>query len=528
MTDYIIVGAGSAGCVLANRLSEDAEVVLVEAGPEDHAWDFRLHMPAALSEVLASRYYNWHYESEPEPFLDGRQLYCPRGKVLGGSSAVNGMVFVRGHPGDFDRWAEEPGLEDWRHEQCLPYFQRSETVLFGDASVRGNEGPLKIGRGAMDNPLAHAWISAAEQAGYPVTDDFNGVQQEGAGPFDQTIHRGRRQNVARAYLHPIIDRASLRVINGAMTTRVLFEGDKAVGIEYLQNGKVKQLSASREVILCGGAINSPQLLMLSGIGDAAQLADYDIPTKSDLPGVGSNLQDHLEIYIQYACEKPVSIYPATQWFRKPFVGLEWLLAKTGSGATNHFEAGAFLKSHASADYPDLQFHFLPIAMDYDGKDQYQGHGFQVHVGPMKPTSRGSIRLRSADPVASPLIQFNYNESEEDQATMRAGVRLAREIVSQSAFDDFRGKELRPGIDSYSDEDIDQFVRQKGESAYHPSCTCRMGTDSDAVVDSKGRVHGVSGLRVVDASIMPDVTNGNLNAPVVMMAEKISAAIRRGS
>ena len=524
MTDYIIIGAGSAGSVLAHRLSEQAQVTLIEAGPIDHAWDFRLHMPAALSELLKTRWYNWHYNSEPETHLNNRQLYCPRGKVLGGSSSINGMIFVRGHPEDFNRWASVYGLDDWDYAACLPYFQRSETALFGDSQYRGGQGPLKISRGALENPLAQAWLKAVRQAGFPVTPDFNGAQQEGGGPFDRTIHQGRRQSVARAYLHPILDRPNLKVISRAQVTRVVMQSDTATGVEYVHQGKQHLLSARQEVILCGGAINSPQLLMLSGIGDAQQLQSHNIEPRINLPGVGANLQDHLEIYVQYACPKPVSIYPSTTWPWKPWTGLRWLLNQTGDGATNHFEAGAFLRSHNALSFPNLQFHFLPIAMDYDGKDQYPGHGFQVHVGPMKPTSRGSVRLASADPSQAPLINFNYHETTEDRDNMIQGIRMVRQIVSQSAFDEYRGEELRPGQQADTTEMIDQFVRRHAESAYHPSGTCRMGTGSDAVVDTNGCVHGVSGLRVVDASIMPEITNGNLNAPVVMMAEKISQAI----
>lgn len=527
MTDYVIIGAGSAGSVLAHRLSEHAHVTLIEAGPIDHAWDFRLHMPAALSELLSARSYNWHYDSEPEPHLNDRKLYCPRGKVLGGSSSINGMIFVRGHPEDFNRWASVYELDDWDYAACLPYFQRSETALFGDARYRGDRGPLQISRGRLDNPLTGAWLDAVGQAGYSKTSDFNGAQQEGGGPFDRTIHQGRRQSVARAYLHPVLHRSNLEVITRAQVTRVLLQGTNATGIEYLHQGEQKTLSANKEVILCGGAINSPQLLMLSGIGDAEQLQQHGISPIVHLPAVGTNLQDHLEIYVQYACPKPVSIYPSTTWTHKPWVGMRWLLSHTGNGATNHFEAGAFLRSNDRQSFPNLQLHFLPIAMDYDGKDQYRGHGFQVHVGPMKPTSRGSVRLAGNDPLKAPLIKFNYHETSADRAHMIEGIRIARKIVSQRAFDEYRGEELRPGSADTTDEAIDQFVRRHAESAYHPSGTCRMGQGEDAVVDTRGCVHGVNGLRVVDASIMPEVTNGNLNAPVVMMAEKIGQAIIDG-
>lgn len=527
--DYVIVGAGSAGCVLANRLSVDASVALIEAGPADFSLDFRIHMPAALSEVLTSGHYNWNYETEPEPHLDDRRLYCPRGRVLGGSSSINGMIFVRGNPGDYNRWAENFGLENWRYESCLPYFRRSETVHFDaeENRYRGGTGPLNVSRGKLDNPLFHAWIDAAREAGYPVTDDFNGASQEGAGPFDRSIFRGKRQSTARAFLKPVRHRLNLAVMTRTQVTGIEFDGDRAVGVHCRHRGRTEVVRANREVILAGGAINSPQLLMLSGIGDREQLEFHGIESRQHLPGVGQNLQDHLEIYVQYACPEPVSIYHSTQWYRKPFVGIEWYLTSTGDGATNHFDAGAFLKSSDEKAFPDLQYHFLPIAMDYDGKDQYRGHGFQAHVGPMKPTSRGSVTLNSADPLAAPRVIFNYNETEEDREVMRRGIRMAREIISQPAFNRFRGEELRPGADSDSDEALDEFVRRYSESAYHPSCTCRMGNDAMAVVDSAGSVHGIEGLRVVDASIMPEITNGNLNAPVIMMAEKISDEIIGG-
>jgi choline dehydrogenase len=528
MNDFIVVGAGSAGCVMARRLSEHGKVTLIEAGPSDHRWDYRLHMPAALSQVLSSNWYNWHYESEPEPCLDNRRLYCPRGKVMGGSSSINGMIFVRGNRGDFDRWSSEYGLSGWDYESCLPYFRKSENALglteeLLDPNFRGSDGLLKLSRGELKTPLFQAWLDAAGQAGYSSTDDFNGPSQEGAGCFDRTIFKGERQNVAKAYLGPIQQAGSPEVIRRATVTRVVTENGRATGVEYLQGGKQHKCEGG-EVILCGGAINTPHLLMLSGIGDAAGLKSHGIPVISHSPGVGQNLMDHLEIYVQYECNKPVSVYPKTRWFNMPVVGLQWLLTRQGAGSTNHFETGAFLRSGDNVPYPDLQFHFLPIAMDYDGKDQYQGHGFQVHVGPMKPTSRGEVTLCSANPLEAPRIQFNYNATEADRSVMRSGIRMANDIVSRSAFDDYRGTRLRPTDDIDSDDQLDRFVRQFAESAYHPSGTCRMGVDDGAVVDAAGLVRGVSGLRVVDASIMPEITNGNLNAPVVMMAEKISDSI----
>lgn len=520
--DYIIIGSGSAGGVLAHRLSELASVAVIEAGPHDHAWDYRIHMPAALSHVLSNDTYNWYYHSEPEPELNDRRMYCPRGRVLGGSSSINGMIFVRGNRGDFDRWAQDPALSDWRYEKCLPYFMKSETRPHGDPQYHGEEGPMAIARGHASGPLHEAWLAAGEEAGYRRSSDFNGADQEGVGIFDCSVRRGRRLSTARAYLHPAIARGNIDVVKRALVTRILFEGKRATGIEYVQGGRRKTLHAGVEVIVAAGAINSPQLLMLSGIGDAEHLRANNIPVVCELPGVGQNLQDHLEIYVQYSCKQPVSIYPSLKWYRQPFVGLQWYLTQTGAGATNHFETGGFLKSDPSLDYPDLQFHFLPIAMNYDGTERHDGHGFQVHVGPMKPTSRGSVRLRDGDPSSPPVIRFNYNSTQQDRDVMRRGISIAREIVSQPAFNGLRDAELRPGSD---DEAVmDAFVRAHSESAYHPSCTCKMGSDDMAVVDGAGRVHGIDGLRVCDASIMPEITNGNLNAPVIMMAEKIADAI----
>ncbi len=522
MDDFIIVGAGSAGCVLANRLSRHARVTLIEAGPADHRWDPRLHMPAALSFVLASSWYNWAYQSEPEPHLNHRRMYCPRGKVLGGSSSINGMIFVRGNRGDFDNWAGTHQLPDWEYDACLPYFKRSENVMFAHDETRGDRGPLPITRGDSNNPLNAAWLAAGTQAGYPLTDDFNGRSQEGFGAFDRSIFKGIRQNAARAYLDSARHRATLTVMTNTQVNRILIKDGRATGVEVRRHGSIETLAAGK-VILCGGAINSPQLLMLSGIGGRQALSAINMATHVNLPGVGQNLQDHLEIYVQYACKQPVSVYPATRWYNMPGVGLNWLLRKQGAGATNHFETGAFLKSDPSKPYPDLQFHFLPIAMDYDGKDQYRGHGFQLHTGPMKATSRGSVRLRSSHPKEPPVIQFNYHETPEDRATMKRAIHLAEEIVSQPAFDAYRDKRLRP-LDMRTDQAIEDFIAQHAESAYHPSGTCRMGVDDDAVVDSNGKVHGLTDLHICDASIMPEITNGNLNAPVIMMAEKISDAL----
>ncbi|MFT7686670.1 MAG: choline dehydrogenase [Candidatus Azotimanducaceae bacterium] len=520
-TEYIIVGAGSAGSVLANRLSADHKVTLIEAGSKDHYWDFRLHMPAALSQVLANDHYNWYYESEPEPELNNRKIYCPRGRVLGGSSSINGMVYVRGNPNDFDAWSQQKGLENWSYDHCLPYFKRAEACHHGDTDYRGQDGPMHIGKGSAQNPLFKAWVDAAQQAGYQPSLDFNGANQEGAGFFDNTIKSGRRFSTAQAYLHPILIRPNLEIIDKAQVTRIIVEDNRACGVTYQKGGKSHSIRADCEVILCGGAINSPQLLMLSGIGDADALAQHNIPSICHLPGVGKNLQDHLELYVQYECLQPVSIYPALKWWNQIKIGLQWYLFNTGLGASNHFEAGAFLKSDEQQNFPDLQYHFLPIAMNYDGKEKHKGHGFQVHVGPMKPRSKGCVTLKSSNPLSAPRILFNYNSDVEDQDTMRQAIRNVRNIVSQQAFDSFRGQELKPGVQQTSDSQLDKFIREKSESAYHPSCTCKMGTDEMSVVDASARVHGIKNLRIIDASIMPDITNGNLNAPVIMMAEKLA-------
>jgi choline dehydrogenase len=526
-TDYIIIGAGSAGSVLARRLSQHHHVTLLEAGPKDHAWDYRLHMPAALSHVLSNDRYNWFYHSEPEPGLNNRRAYCPRGRVLGGSSSINGMIFVRGNRSDFDDWAKAPGMESWGYDQCLPYFKRSEAAQQGDDLYRGRSGPMHISRGKADNPLFEAWLAAGEEVGIAKTSDFNGECQEGVGVYDRTIKAGRRFSAAKGYLAAADSRTSgsLTISSNSLVRRILIKGKKAEGVEYLARGllgdKPKKLYARQEVILCGGAINSPHLLMLSGIGNASELKDAGVDAVVDLPGVGQNLQDHLEIYVQFACKQPVSIYPSLHWYNQAHIGLQWYLMNTGAGATNHFETGAFLRSSDEVSYPDLQFHFLPVAMNYDGSDRHNGHGFQVHVGPMKPTSRGHVKLDTNDPLTPPKIQFNYNTTEADKKVMREGVRWVRELIGTAAFEKYRDRELKPGIDATTNDQLDAFVQAHGESAYHPSCTCKMGEDEMAVVNARGQVHGIEGLRVIDASIMPSVTNGNLNAPVIMMAEKLS-------
>jgi choline dehydrogenase len=524
--DYIIVGAGSAGCVLANRLTEDKDVrvLVLEAGPQD--FNIFIHMPSAFAYPLAGTKYNWHFESEPEPFLDGRRMHCPRGRVIGGSSSINGMVYIRGHAFDYDGWAKRPGLENWTYFHCLPYFKKSETRLKGGDAYRGNSGPLFATTGACRNPLYQAFIEAGRQAGYPVTQDMNGHQQEGLGPMDMTTYNGRRWSAAQAHLRPAQKRSlNLDVRSRCLVTRILFEGRKAVGVEYARNGQVEIVRATREVILSAGAISSPQTLLLSGIGNADELKKLGIPVVQNLPGVGENLQDHIEAYVQYVCTQPVSLYSATKPLAKLGIGIEWILTGKGLGATNHFEAGGFIRSEAGVLHPDLQYHFLPMAVSYDGSSAATGHGYQSHIGPMRPTSRGYVKLASSDPTRHPRLLFNYMQTEQDRNEMRAGIRHTREIMTQKAFDPFRGPELAPRPNLTSDAAIDAFVREKAESAYHPSCSCRMGTDEMAVCDGQGRVHGVKGLRVVDASIMPDVVSGNLNVPVIMMAEKLADVIR---
>jgi choline dehydrogenase len=526
--DYIVVGAGSAGCVLAHRLSEDpdARVLLLEAGPLDHPWAWQLHMPAALAYPLKNRRYNWGYWSEPEPYMDGRRIYCPRGRVLGGSSSINGMAYVRGHARDYDRWAES-GLRGWDYAHVLPYFKRAEARAHGGDEYRGDDGPLHVRAGACRNPLYGAFIEAGRQAGYPLTADMNGYQQEGFGPMDMTVRAGRRWSTARAYLDPARRRPNLTVRTGALTQRVRFEGTRAVGVDYTRRRRELTVRAEREVILAGGAINSPQLLMLSGVGDGYHLGAHGLPVVAHLPGVGENLQDHLEIYVQHACTRPISLYDTQKPWNKLRIGLEWILLKRGPGATSHFEAGAFIRSRPGVEHPDLQYHFLPIAMNYDGSDPQQTHGFQAHVGPMRPTSVGRVRLRSADPHEPPSILFNYMATESDRQEMRAAVRLTRELYAQRAFDPYLGPELAPGPEVATDAEIDAFVRARAESAYHPCGTCKMGpkTDPSAVVDGACCVHGVDALRVVDASVMPSIVSGNLNAPTIMLAEKAADLIR---
>ena len=518
--DYVIVGAGSAGCVLADRLTADGKtrVILLEYGGSDRS--VFIQMPSALSIPMNMPKYNWFYHTEPEPHLGGRQMHTPRGKVLGGSSSINGLVYVRGNPQDFERWGEE-GATGWRYADVLPYFKRAETRAEGGDAYRGDRGPLGTRYGTVANPLHAAWLAAALQAGYARTADINGARQEGFGRMDMTVANGRRASAANAYLRPAMRRPNLAVITHAMATRVLFEGRRAVGVEFRRGDRLQTARAAREVIVSGGPINSPQLLKLSGLGPAAELAELGIPVVHDLPGVGENLQDHLEFYFQVACREPVSLYPAVKPLGKLRVGLRWLLFKDGLGATNHFETCGFIRSRPGVEYPDIQYHFLPLAVAYDGSTLAKEHGFQAHVGPMRSKSRGWVRLRSRDPFEKPRILFNYLSQPEDWVEMRACVRLTREIFAQAAFDRYRGREIQPGADVVDDARIDEFIRAKVESAYHPSCSCKMGaaTDPTAVVDPEARVYGVEGLRVVDSSIMPSITTGNLNAPTIMIAEK---------
>lgn len=522
--DYIIVGAGSAGCVLANRLSEDPSnrVLLLETGGSDKS--IFIQMPTALSIPMNTKKYAWQFETQPEPFLDNRRMHCPRGKVLGGSSSINGMVYVRGHAKDFDEW-QEHGANEWDYAHCLPYFQRAETWAFGGDDYRGNQGPLGVNNGnEMKNPLYKAFVDAGVQAGYLATDDYNGAQQEGFGAMHMTIKDGVRASTANAYLRPAMSRPNLTVITHALVHHVLLEGKTATGVKYERNGKIIDVHAAKEVILSAGSVGSPHILQLSGIGEKQTLENANIALKHELPGVGQNLQDHLEFYFQFKCKQPISLNGKLDLWNKFLIGSRWFFTKTGLGATNHFESCGFIRSNEKSPWPDLQYHFLPAAMRYDGKEAFAGHGFQVHIGHNKPKSRGAVTVVSSDPKAHPRIQFNYLEDEADREGFRSCVRLTREIIGQEAFDEFRGEEIQPGTDIQTDEEIDAFVRQFVESAYHPSCSCKMGEDEMAVVDSETRVRGLQGLRVVDSSIFPTIPNGNLNAPTIMVAERASDMI----
>lgn len=517
--DYVVIGSGSAGSALAYRLSEDGRhsVIVIEYGGTDIG-PF-IQMPSALSFPMNMSLYDWGFSSEPEPHLGGRVLATPRGKVLGGSSSINGMVYVRGHARDFDHWAEE-GAAGWSFADVLPYFKRMENAAGGENGWRGTEGPLHVQRGRGENPLYRAFIEAGREAGFELTQDYNGAKQEGFGPMEQTIHQGRRWSAANAYLRPALKWKNMSLVNG-FARRVVIENKRATGVEIELRGKIQVVKAKREVIVAASSINSPKLLMLSGIGPGEELRRHGIPVIADRPGVGRNLQDHLELYIQQEATQPITLYSVLNPFSKALIGAQWLFFKTGLGATNHFEAAAFVRSRAGVDYPDIQYHFLPAAVRYDGKAAAKSHGFQAHVGPMRSKSRGTVTLRSPDPWAKPEIRFNYMSHEDDWTDFRHCIRLTREIFGQPAFDAYRGKELSPGSHVQSDDELDGFIREHVESAYHPCGTCRMGRadDSMSVVDPECRVIGVEGLRVADSSIFPRVTNGNLNAPSIMTGEK---------
>jgi choline dehydrogenase len=526
--DVLIVGGGSAGSALGNRLSADpsTRVLVLEAGRNDSIWDVFIHMPAALAFPIGSRFYDWKYETDPEPFMGGRRVYHARGKVLGGSSSINGMIFQRGNPLDYERWGADPGMETWDYAHCLPYFKRMETCLAADRDdpFRGHAGPLVLERGPATNPLFGAFFEAAQQAGYHLTEDVNGYRQEGFAPFDRNVHKGRRLSAARAYLHPVMSRRNLEVRTRVLVTRILFDGDRAIGVEYHRGSRTERAYAG-EVILCGGAINSPQLLQLSGVGPAELLRSLGIDVVHDLPGVGENLQDHLEVYVQYTCLQPVSIQPGLKMWRRPFIGAQWLFFRSGLGATNHFEGGGFARSNEDVAYPNLMFHFLPIAIRYDGSAPSGGHGYQVHIGPMYSDARGSIRITSPDPTAKPGMVFNYLSTDQDRREWVEAIRVARSILNQPAMAPFNGGETSPGPGVETDDEILAWVAKDAETALHPSCTVKMGTGPDACVDPLTmKVHGTEGLRVVDASVFPYVTNGNIYAPVMMTAEKAADLI----
>ncbi len=524
--DYIIVGGGSAGSVLANRLSADPgnQVLVLEAGRKDSWWDIFIHMPAALTYPIGSRFYDWKYESEPEPFMNNRRIYHARGKVLGGSGSINGMIFQRGNPMDYDRWATQPGCERWSFAHCLPYFKRMENnTSVADTVWRGHDGPLELEKGPATNTLFEGFFRAARQAGFHLTDDVNGYRQEGFAPFDRNIRRGRRLSSSGAYIKPIRKRANLTVTTRAFVRKVVFEGERAVGVEATIRGNTEVIRG-REIILCGGSINSPQLLMVSGVGPAQDLQKLGIKVIKDLPGVGKNLQDHLEVYVQYACKLPVSMQPALEKWRMPWIGLQWLFRK-GPAATNHFEGGGFSRSNDEVKWPNLMYHFLPVAIRYDGTKPTGGHGYQVHIGPMYSDVRGELTLKSADPKVHPALQFNYLSTPNDRREWIEAIRQARFILNQPAMAPFNDGEISPGPSVETDDEILAWVSRDAETALHPSCTCKMGTDEMAVVHPDSlRVHGVEGLRVVDASVFPFVTNANIYAPVMMVAEKAADLI----
>jgi choline dehydrogenase len=525
--DVVIVGGGSAGCALANRLSADpgTSVLVLEAGRSDFRIDPFIHMPAALTIPIGNRLYDWKYESDPEPHMNGRRIYHARGKVLGGSSSINGMIFQRGNPMDYERWGAEPGMKEWDYAHCLPYFKRMETCLAGADDWRGGDGPLVLERGPAENPLFGAFFQAAQDAGYPLTDDVNGYRQEGFARFDRNLHRGRRLSAARAYLHPVRHRKNLTVHTLSFVTGIRFDRTRAVGVDYQRGGRLHRRVDAGEILLCGGAINSPQLLQLSGVGSADDLRALGIDVVADVPGVGQNLQDHLEVYVQHSSKQPVSIAPGLRMRARPRIGYEWLVHRRGLGATNHFEGGGFVRSNDEVDYPNLMFHFLPVAIRYDGSVPAEGHGYQVHIGPMYADTRGHVKIRSTDPREHPSMLFNYLSTPNDRKEWVEAIRVARNILAQPGLAAYNDGEISPGASVETDDEILEWVRRDAETALHPSCTARMGTEDDAVVDPGTMgVRGTENLRVVDASVFPFVTNGNIYAPVMMVAEKAADLI----
>lgn len=525
--DYVIVGGGSAGSAIANRLSADpsTSVLVLEAGRADFLMDPLIHMPAALMFPSGNPLYDWAYESEPEPHMGGRRVKHARGKVLGGSSSINGMIFQRGNPGDYDVWAEAAGMQEWDYAHCLPYFKRMETCYAGADAWRGGSGPLRLERGPASSPLFQAFFEATVQAGFPRTDDVNGYRQEGFAPFDRNVYKGSRWSASRAYLHPIRDRKNLTISTLSTVTGLTWQGNRATGVDFTRLGRRHHHVDAGEVILCGGAFNSPQLLQLSGVGAPETLRAAGIQPRVELPGVGENLQDHLEVYLQHSSLQPVSIAPWLKMWKAPYIGAEWLFFNKGVGASNHFEGGGFIRTNDEVAYPNLMFHFLPIAVRYDGTAPEGKHGYQVHVGPMNSDVRGHVRIKSADPFEHPAIQFNYLSTERDRREWVEVIRAARHILDQPAFAAFDGGEVSPGPSVETDQEIIDWVAKDAETALHPSCTARMGTDEMAVVDPASmRVHGTEGLRVVDASVFPAITNGNIYAPVMMVAEKAADLI----
>ena len=519
--DVIVVGGGSAGSVIANRLSADpgTRVLVLEAGRWDYRIDPFIHMPAALTFPIGSKHYDWMYETEPEPYMNDRRVFHARGKVLGGSSSINGMIFQRGNPLDYERWAADPGMSEWDYDHCLPYFKKMETCLAGADEWRGGSGPIELERGPVTNPLFTAFFSAVQEAGYPLTSDVNGYKQEGFAAFDRNLRRSRRRSAARTHLHPVKKRANLEIRTRTQVARVIFSGTRAIGVEVIRHGGGVERIMAGEVILCGGAFNSPQLLQLSGVGDADHLRSVGVEPVHHLPGVGENLQDHLEVYVQHACIQPVSLNPNLKLWRRPFIGAQWLFLRSGPGASNHFEAGGFTRSNDDVDYPNLMFHFLPIAVRYDGSAPAGGHGYQVHIGPMYSDARGHVRITTADPSAKPSIVCNYLSTDQDRREWVEAIRVARDILAQPAFKPYSGGEISPGPAVATDEQVLDWVRRDGETALHPSCTNKMGVDEMSVVDP-----GSEGLRVVDASVFPYITNANLYAPVMMLAEKAADII----